>query len=56
MLGYWGDEARTREAIVDGWMRTGDLATIDGEGKGNGIMAGKKKAGQRPAKNHTLRG
>lgn len=32
MKGYWGDEARTREAIVDGWMRTGDLATLDAEG------------------------
>ena len=32
MQGYWGDEPRTREAIVDGWMRTGDLATIDSEG------------------------
>ena len=32
MRGYWGDEARTSEAIVDGWMRTGDLATIDEEG------------------------
>ncbi len=33
MQGYWGDEARTREAIVEGgWMRTGDLATIDAEG------------------------
>jgi len=32
MLGYWGDEARTREAVVDGWMHTGDLATIDAEG------------------------
>ncbi|WP_137890365.1 AMP-binding protein [Ramlibacter sp. 2FC] len=32
MKGYWGDEVRTREAIVDGWMRTGDLATIDAEG------------------------
>lgn len=32
MRGYWGDEARTREAIVDGWMRTGDLATIDASG------------------------
>ncbi|SMG02591.1 AMP-binding protein [Burkholderia singularis] len=32
MLGYWDDEARTREAIVDGWMRTGDLATFDEAG------------------------
>ncbi|MFN4063929.1 MAG: AMP-binding enzyme, partial [Parazoarcus communis] len=33
MLGYWGDEARTREAIDPaGWMRTGDLATLDEEG------------------------
>ena len=32
MQGYWGDEARTREAIRDGWMFTGDLATIDAEG------------------------
>ncbi|SPA44061.1 putative acyl-CoA synthetase YngI [Cupriavidus taiwanensis] len=32
MLGYWDDEARTAEAIRDGWMHTGDLATIDEEG------------------------
>jgi fatty-acyl-CoA synthase len=33
MLGYWGDEARTREAIdAAGWMHTGDLAVIDEEG------------------------
>ena len=33
MLGYWADEARTREAIdAAGWMHTGDLATIDEEG------------------------
>jgi fatty-acyl-CoA synthase len=32
MLGYWDDEARTRDAIVDGWMRTGDLATLDDAG------------------------
>ncbi len=33
MLGYWNDEARTREAITaEGWMRTGDLATMDEDG------------------------
>ena len=33
MLGYWEDEAKTREAIdADGWMHTGDLATMDEEG------------------------
>ena len=36
MLGYWGDEEKTGEAIdSEGWMHTGDLATIDGEGYGN---------------------
>jgi fatty-acyl-CoA synthase len=33
MLGYWGDDERTREAIdAARWMHTGDLATIDDEG------------------------
>ena len=33
MLGYWGDEERTAEAIDRaGWMHTGDLATIDDDG------------------------
>jgi len=32
MLGYWNDAARTREAVRDGWMHTGDLATIDDNG------------------------
>ena len=33
MLGYWGDEARTQEAVdAEGWMHTGDLATIDDDG------------------------
>ena len=36
MLGYWSDEARTRDSVdAEGWMRTGDLATIDAEGYGN---------------------
>jgi fatty-acyl-CoA synthase len=33
MLGYWNDPQRTLDAIdPDGWMHTGDLATLDGEG------------------------
>ncbi|MDE1948687.1 MAG: AMP-binding protein, partial [Burkholderiales bacterium] len=32
MQGYWADEARSAEAVVDGWMHTGDLATFDAEG------------------------
>ncbi|MFV8782289.1 AMP-binding protein [Microbulbifer sp. SA54] len=33
MLGYWDNEAATRDAIdSDGWMHTGDLATMDDEG------------------------
>jgi fatty-acyl-CoA synthase len=33
MLGYWNDDARTKEAIDSGgWMHTGDLATIDDDG------------------------
>ncbi len=33
MLGYWADEERTSESIdKNGWMHTGDLAVMDGEG------------------------
>ena len=33
MLGYWNDPERTAEAIdQDGWMHTGDLATMDDDG------------------------
>ena len=33
MLGYWNNEAATREAIdAAGWMHTGDVATMDAEG------------------------
>jgi fatty-acyl-CoA synthase len=33
MHGYWEDPAKTAEAIdTDGWMHTGDLATMDDEG------------------------
>ncbi len=33
MQGYWADEARTGEAIdAEGWMHSGDLATLDADG------------------------
>ncbi|MBN9258635.1 MAG: AMP-binding protein [Mesorhizobium sp. 65-26] len=33
MKGYWDDDAKTHEAVdAEGWMHTGDLATIDAEG------------------------
>src|SRR5688500_17306116 len=33
MLGYWNNEAATRESIdAAGWMHTGDVATMDAEG------------------------
>jgi fatty-acyl-CoA synthase len=32
MQGYWGDAERTAQAVQNGWMFTGDLATIDVQG------------------------
>ncbi|KWK27688.1 AMP-binding protein [Burkholderia stagnalis] len=32
MLGYWDDDEKTRDVLLDGWMHTGDLATIDADG------------------------
>jgi fatty-acyl-CoA synthase len=32
MRGYWNEPAKTAEVLRDGWMHTGDLATMDAEG------------------------
>ncbi len=32
MLGYWNQPDKTAEALVDGWMLTGDLAVMDDDG------------------------
>ncbi len=32
MQGYWDDRQRTADAVRDGWMHTGDLATLDEQG------------------------
>ena len=32
MRGYWNDEEKTRESVVDGWMKTGDEGVIDDDG------------------------
>jgi fatty-acyl-CoA synthase len=32
MQGYWNDAERTAEVVRDGWMYTGDLATLDEQG------------------------
>jgi fatty-acyl-CoA synthase len=44
---YWGNEAATREALRDGWYRTGDIGTRDADGyftihdrKNNVIISG----------------
>lgn len=32
MKGYWGDEKKTQESVINGWMHTGDLGIFDEEG------------------------
>ncbi len=41
MLGYWNDPEGTHEAIRDGWLMTGDLATRDESGRYT--IVGRKK-------------
>ncbi len=33
MSGYWNDPEATAETLVDGWLRTGDLARVDSAGR-----------------------
>lgn len=35
MKGYWKDEAETNRTIVDGWLHTGDMGTMDERGRVN---------------------
>ncbi len=32
MLGYWDNQEKTDEVLVDGWMHTGDIAVMDDQG------------------------
>ena len=32
MTGFWNNEEATRERLVDGWVKTGDLGRIDANG------------------------
>lgn len=39
--GYWNKPSETGEALIGGWLRTGDLAKIDGDG--DAYIVGRKK-------------
>ena len=32
MIGYWNNERATNETLREGWLRTGDLGSLDGDG------------------------
>jgi fatty-acyl-CoA synthase len=32
MQGYWGNDVATEKSVIDGWMHTGDLGTMDEQG------------------------
>lgn len=31
-IGYWNNPARSADVLVDGWLRTGDIGVVDGDG------------------------
>ncbi|MFG1465485.1 AMP-binding protein [Xanthobacter sp. DSM 24535] len=41
MLGYYKDDAATEKALVNGWLRTGDLGRVDADG--HVFLVGRKK-------------
>ncbi len=43
MQGYWGNHEATAETIVDGWLDTGDVVSIDKDGSGYIRFAGRMK-------------